>query len=113
MDSDVCIDILRKEPNALAWLASEVDELGIPGFAAIELVLGCRDKVELEKVRRFLDKFRITWPSEEHMDVALTVYAPLRLAHGIGGMDALIAATATGRSQPLLTLNTRHFRAIP
>src|SRR5690242_18472185 len=101
LDSDVCIDILRKQPDALAWLASEIDELGIPGFVAIELVLGCRDNLELAKVRGFLGKFQIVWPSEEHMDVALTVYAPLKLAHGIGGMDALIAATATGRSEPL------------
>jgi predicted nucleic acid-binding protein len=113
LDTDVCIDLLRKQPEALAWFAALTETPGIPGFVALELVIGCRDTNELRRVRAFLRKFALVWPTETDLNNALTNYAPLKLAHGIGGMDVLIAATVTGRGDTLLTLNVRHFRAIP
>ena len=44
---------------------------------------------------------------------ALNEYMPLRLAHGIGLLDAIIAATATGLGETLATFNERHYRVIP
>jgi hypothetical protein len=35
MDADVCIDILRGFPNAVAWLAGLSEPIGVAGFAAI------------------------------------------------------------------------------
>jgi hypothetical protein len=38
-----------------------------------------------------------------------TVY---HLSHGLGLLDALIAACAVGRSAPLCTFNVRHYAAV-
>ena len=113
LDTDICIDLLRKNETALDCYATLPERPGIPGFVALELVLGCRDSDELRRVRAFIRKFTVVWPPEKDLDRAVTDYAPLRLAHGIGGMDALIAATVVGRGGTLFSLNLRHFRAIP
>ncbi len=113
MDSDVCVDLLREHPPAEAWLATQKEEVAIPGFVAIELIAGCRDKAALTTVRAFLVSFALIWPSAEGMTRAVNEFAPLRLSHGLGGLDALIAATAIEIGAELLTFNTRHYAAVP
>ncbi len=113
LDADVCIDLLRKLPVAVDWFGELTEAPAVPGFAAVELVLGCQNKNELRHVRAFLGTFEIVWPAETDLNKALNEYAPLKLAHGVGGMDCLIAATAAGKGDTLVTLNVRHFSAIP
>jgi predicted nucleic acid-binding protein len=113
MDSDVCIDILREYAPALSWFAGLDEVPSIPGFCAVELVVGADDRRELETVRRFLGRFDIVWPEVVDMEHSLAVCAPLHLSHGLGALDSLIAGLAVGRSATLLTFNSRHFRAVP
>ena len=40
-------------------------------------------------------------------------YGALRLAHGIGVLDMVIAVTAISHGQVLATFNVKHFRAVP
>jgi predicted nucleic acid-binding protein len=112
MDADVCIDIIRDRPEAIAWMATVTEPLAVPGFVALELVIGSQDSTELRIVRQFLSQFPIIWASDADMNRALTDIAPLKLAHGIGGFDALIAATSIGQQMPLFTFNARHFRHV-
>ncbi len=51
--------------------------------------------------------------SDADMNYALTDIAPVKLAHGTGGFDTLIAATAIGQGVLLCTFNARHFRHVP
>ena len=47
LDTDIMIDLLRKYPSAFAWLASLGDEeIGLPGFVVMELIQGCKNKLE-------------------------------------------------------------------
>lgn len=115
MDTDVCIDLLRKNPAAIAWIASLSDPSdlpGIPGHCAIVLVVGCLNKGELQRLRKFLARLTIVWPTEAAMIDALEDIAPLSLSHGLGGFDALIAATTLERGDTLLTHNIKHFRSV-
>lgn len=112
MDSDVAIDIQRKHPPALKWLASQTGPVAIAGFAALEMANGCRNKAALQTLYRFLKLYPIVWPSQVAMTRALIEYAPLRLSHNVGAFDALIAATAIETGSELLTFNTRHFVAV-
>ena len=51
VDTDIMIDVLRQFPVALAWLASlGAETIVVPGFVALELLQGCRNRVEQEKV---------------------------------------------------------------
>jgi predicted nucleic acid-binding protein len=113
LDTDILIDLVGRHPAATAWFATVAPIPSVPGIAALELTYGCLNSAELRAVETFLQAFPIVWPSEDDLNRAWVDYAPLRLSHGLGVMDALIAATAIGRGDPLATFNVRHFRAVP
>ncbi len=56
LDSDVMIDLLRQYPPAMKWFdaLNGEEELLLPGYVVMELIQGCRNKVEQEKVKREL-----------------------------------------------------------
>jgi predicted nucleic acid-binding protein len=50
VDTDVLIDILRGTVAAQSWLASTpMTTFAIPSVVAMELVMGCRNQVELRR----------------------------------------------------------------
>lgn len=112
LDADVSIDILRKEPSALEWVRSITEKMALPGFVALELIIGCQNRRELKQVREFLEEFTLVWASDEAMLSALTEIAPLKLSCGIGSLDCLIAATVMEQGGTLYTFNARHFRRV-
>jgi hypothetical protein len=46
LDTDVLIDLERRHPGADAWFGGLAIIPDIPGFAAMELLNGCRSKAE-------------------------------------------------------------------
>ena len=56
LDSDVLIDLLRKYPPATMWFDSlnDDEELAVSGYVVMELVQGCRNKAEQDRVQREL-----------------------------------------------------------
>jgi predicted nucleic acid-binding protein len=114
LDTDVMIDILRRYPPALAWLESLGDEeLLLPGFMVMELLQGCRNKAEQEKLEKELQPYAVTWPSSEACNEAREVFASFHLSHGLGLLDALIGQTAVALQVPLCTFNDKHYAAVP
>ena len=113
LDTDALVDLIRKHPAATAWFAALATMPFVAGFAALELVQGCQSSSELRAVQRFLTAFEIVWPTRTDLTTALIEYMPLRLAHGIGLIDAVIAATAVGAQYTLVTFNVKHYRPIP
>ncbi len=51
LDSDIMVDVLRHYPPAIAWLNSRTDQVALPGYVALELYQGCRNKSEQERVQ--------------------------------------------------------------
>lgn len=113
LDTDIMIDLERGLPAARAWLTSLPSGPPVAGFAAMELYNGCQNSAEQRKVEKFLRPFTLLWPSEASLLRASETFTSLRLAHGVGMLDALIAATALQHGLTLATFNVRHFRAIP
>lgn len=110
VDTDIMIDVLRQFPAALAWLASLGSEtIVVPGFVAMELLQGCRNRAEQEKVERTLNRCRIVWPTAASCDAALTTFAQFHLSHNLGVIDALIGQTAIELGLPLHTFNQKHY----
>lgn len=114
LDTDVLVDLLRGFPPAVAWLQSVADEqVGVPGFVAMELIQGCRNKQEQRVVETELRKLEILWPEAASCDRALATFARFYLSDGIGLLDALIAEIAKEQGVPLHTFNEKHYRPIP
>jgi predicted nucleic acid-binding protein len=100
LDTDVAIDILRGYPPAIAWLQGLGHSLlGLPGLVVMELLQGSRDKSEQTRVERFCQPYQLCWPSVADCQRALHDFAALRLSHGIGLLDVLIAHTAVGLNE--------------
>lgn len=79
----------------------------------MELVVGCRNKIELSQTKRFLETVRILSVERNISDKAYDLIQLFTLSHGLMIPDALIAATALENGLTLMTKNTRHFQMIP
>jgi predicted nucleic acid-binding protein len=113
LDTDVLIEVLRERQPALEWLNQLGDtHLYVPGFVAMELYQGCRDKRELQRTQRAMSEFAIIWPTARDCDRAMSAFAKLRLSHSIGIIDCLIAQTAIGYGLELATFNLKHYVTI-
>ena len=55
LDTDILVDCLRGVAAARTWLESAASQtFGIPGIVAMELVVGCRNQAEQQRVQKFL-----------------------------------------------------------
>src|SRR5689334_10203238 len=112
IDADILVDAFRGHVPAVEWFDSlEAGRALVVGFAALKLIQGCRDAKELQRVRKYLTRVEVIWPSAEDLNRALRRYGELRLQHGLGILDALIAETAIGAGAGLFTFNKKHYAA--
>lgn len=113
VDTDVMTDLLRNYPAAIVWLQSlQATSIGIPGFVAMELIQGCRNRVEQQRISRFISNYHIYWPTETDCNHAFADFSQYYLSDSLGIIDSLIAHTAVGVGWPLATFNRKHYRVI-
>ena len=93
--------------------AEQQDALRISITTEMELIIGCRNHRELRRLERFLRRWTILGMTERIAESAVTLLRQYRLSHGLGMVDALIAATALAHDDTLYTKNVRHFRMVP
>ncbi len=113
VDTDVMIDVLRGYPPALAWLKTlGPEEIGLCGIVVMELLQGSKNQAEMRKLDKFLESYKIYWPTSSDGYRALNDVANNYLSTGLGILDALIGECAVGLNTALYTFNKKHFRAI-
>lgn len=113
LDTDILIDVQRGHPPALAWFSGLREPPSVPGFVAMELIQDARNAGEVRQALRLVAPLPVVWPTEADCARALSDFAILHLSHGLGLLDALIAATSMGRGASLCTFNIKHYHAIP
>lgn len=115
LDSDVVIDLLREYPAAITWFDSLDDNetLALSGFVVMELIEGCQNKRQQEKLQGNLTLYEIVWLSSEDCDKALEIFAQYHLSHNAGLIDVLIGQTAVALGVSLYTFNQKHYGFIP
>lgn len=113
LDTDILVDVLRRYPPAIAWLDLQTDQVAVPGYVAMELFQGCRNKHEQERVQKVLGDFVILWLPPDACDQALSIFAGASLSHNLGILDALIGQLAVSLNLALHTFNDKHYAAIP
>lgn len=114
LDTDICIDIFRAYLPALRWfsLIDPNESIYLPGYVVMELLYGCRNQGEADKVMRFVSRFRVIWPTIQTSQRVLKHYSKRKLAFHLGIMDAFIAETVKSHQGTLLTFNQKHYQAI-
>ncbi len=114
IDSNILIDAMNGIVDAFAFLEEQqMAEIQISIVSAMELIAGCRNKIEMTELQRFFQKCTFLPVTATISQVAFQLMESFYLSHGLTLPDALIAATAIEHDLTLYTRNTRHFRMIP
>lgn len=115
IDTDILIDVGRGVQEAVDHLnviaASTTPTISI--VTPMELIVGCRNKSELQKLAKFLEPFQIAPLDETISTKAVALLQQYRLSHGLLIADSLIAATAVSLQLPLISKNQRDYKFIP
>jgi predicted nucleic acid-binding protein len=113
IDSDILIWMSRQHAGAIAKLQTiQLWQLSTVGY--IELIQGCRNRDELDKIKKGLAACNTVFiPLTESISArAMLLIDQYALSHGLQLGDALIAATALENNMILLTANLKHFNPI-
>ncbi len=115
LDSDVMIDLLREYQPAERWFDSlDVNEtMALSGFVVMELIQGCKNKTQQNKLQRKLTAYETVWLESDDCDKALDIFAQYHLSHNAGLIDVLVGMTAVSLNLPLHTFNEKHYQFIP
>lgn len=113
LDTDILIDIRRGYLPAIEWLETLEDVPAILFIVEMELIQGCRNKTEIERMEQLLLPVQVVYPTESECIVAVEIFKQLYLSHGLGLLDALIGASVINREAVLYTFNVKHYRHIP
>ena len=112
-DTDVVIWVFRGHEGA-AKLVESAHDRQISIVAYMELIQGVRNRLELKKIKSFLNDHAFqTLPLTENIGHRASVYMEeYTLKTALYMADALIAATAIEHHATLCTANRKHYRAI-
>ena len=120
IDTDILIDLASKIPIAVSRLNLEArsSSLSISVVTQMELIVGCRNKIELQNLDKFLQHYEVISINESISEKAVELVTDFRLSHGLLIPDALIAATliaatAITLNTHLLSKNQKDYRFIP
>jgi predicted nucleic acid-binding protein len=109
VDTDVLIDYLRDQPEAVVFLENTEQPLATSVITVAELYAGVRDGEERQRLDAFVEAFAVLILDREPAQRAGLWRRQYGPSHGTGLADALIAATAEAAGATLVTLNRRHF----
>jgi predicted nucleic acid-binding protein len=109
IDTDVLIDYLRANSQAVDFLENLTQLLLISSITVAELYAGVREGKEKTALDNFISVFEVV-PIDEKIATLGGLYRrDYGKSHGVGLADALIAATAKVKQAKLVTLNQKHF----
>ena len=114
IDSDILIDVGRKDNMAIARLEEErkTSIVAISSVTEMELIVGCRNKTELKYLDKFLEDFEIISINYEITQKSISLLKECKLSHGLLIADSIIAATSLILDVPLLTKNQKDYKFI-
>ncbi|CAN5911025.1 hypothetical protein BH23ACT11_BH23ACT11_16280 [soil metagenome] len=79
----------------------------------MELVQDARNKREVRQALRLVEPLPVIWPTGVDCNRALSDFTAYHLSHGLGLLDALIAARAIGATASPCTFNAKHYEPVP
>lgn len=114
LDTSLLIDFERGHAPALAYVQALLDHdaAAIHPVSVVELLDGARSKNAEQQAVKLINNFPRLAVKPRDFDACIELMLQVRLAHGVGWADCLIAATCLRVGLPLVTLNDKHFRAV-
>ena len=109
IDTDVIIDYLRGQVDAVSYIEGLANPLLISVITVAELYSGVREGEERKALDSFISVFELV-PVTESIAVKGGLYRrDYRKSHNVGLADAIIAASAEAKGAIVVTLNDKHF----
>ncbi len=114
LDTDIIVNVGRGDTGAVAQVNAVLKSgpTYVSAVTEMELVVGCRNKAELQNLSKLLERFTILPLTPEITTAAVTLLKSYRLSHGLLIADALIAATALITGRVFVSGNSKHFSMI-
>jgi len=118
LDTDICIEILRKNEKVISSREKYNDDIGISFISVGELYYGAKRSANPEKNIRLIEEFLITI-NIIHSDIDIMIkFGELKayLKNNnilLPDADLLIAATTFIKTERLITGNVKHFDRFP
>jgi predicted nucleic acid-binding protein len=112
-DTDVLIDFLRFQTDAVSYLNSRTERLLVSAITVAELYTGVRVGRETTELVALLGILEVISVDRDTAEMAGRFRQTYRKSHHLDITDALIAATAVREGATLVTLNRKHFPMIP
>jgi len=115
LDTTVLVDVIRKEEAALDYIDSTrkaESSLPLSIVTKMELIVGCRDKAEVQKMEKLLADYDVLDVTPLISRKAYELIVRFSKSHGMAIPDALITATALVENAVLVTSNVRHFSMV-
>ena|SRR6266498_2587032 len=109
IDTDVLIDYLRDQAEAVAYLHATTEPLLISAITVAELYAGVREGPERVALDEFIKAFEIVLVEKEIAVKGGLYRRDYSKSHGTGLADAIIAASSEIKRADLVTLNRKHF----
>ena len=109
LDTDVVIDYLRRQPDAVRFVKGLADRPFISVVTVGELYAGVRDGRERSELEIVVGGFRVIRVTREIAVQAGLHRRAYGKSHNVQLADALIAACSQSAQARLYTLNTKHF----
>jgi len=111
LDTNILIEILKNNKSTIEIVESfEIHY--ISEITKMEIFYGARNKLELEKLNKFVALFEIIPVSVNISNKASELIYKYAKSHDLNIPDALIASTSLESKIKLLTYNTKDFKYI-
>lgn len=109
VDTDVWIDFLRGNPQAIRCVKQFPERVWISAISVAELHAGVREGPEREALAQLLSTLEVVDLNSAIATRGGLIRRDYGKSHGVGLNDALIGATALEMQLQLLTLNLKHY----
>jgi predicted nucleic acid-binding protein len=114
IDTDIRIDVARGDVQAISRLQAlqQTYLIAISSVTEMELIVGCRNKTELNELDKILQFFQVIKLTSHITDIGVSLLRQYRLSHGLLIPDALITATSLTQNAAFIIKNQRDCRFI-
>jgi predicted nucleic acid-binding protein len=113
LDTDVVIDYLRGQPDAVLFFKNNSDRSILSAIVVAELYAGVRGDSEEQMLDKLLSIHPIIPVTTEIAKAGGLLRRKFGKSHGVDVADAILAATTQAAEAELATLNVRHYPMFP
>jgi predicted nucleic acid-binding protein len=112
LDTNVLIEILKGNDETIKKVESLTDSLCISSISVMELYYGALNKVELNKLEKFVSLFHIIHLNENISKISTKLIKKYAKSYSLDIPDSLIASTTLESDAILFTYNLKDFKYI-